>query len=282
VRQLCRVFDIFRIDHVLGLYRIYAFPWRPGRNDEFLALAPDEAAARTGGRLPRFIGRSDDTPEGRAANLTDGDERLRMIIDAAAGAEVVAEDLGTVPPYVRPHLRSLDIPGFKICHWEDDGHGHAVQGAAYDNCSFATYATHDHEPMRTFWERRRSATQSGDAAAAALAARELRFLCQFGWIHPEAGPYPPYDQGLRRALIQALLRSNARFAAILLPDLFGFEIRFNVPGLSSIDNWSARLPMTVAEMCAEDPWAEETAWLANAVATAGRAADEPAAACAPA
>ena len=29
VRGVQRFFHIFRIDHVLGFYRIYAFPWRP-------------------------------------------------------------------------------------------------------------------------------------------------------------------------------------------------------------------------------------------------------------
>ena len=37
VRGVRKIFHVFRIDHVLGFYRIYAFPWRPGRNPEFLA-----------------------------------------------------------------------------------------------------------------------------------------------------------------------------------------------------------------------------------------------------
>ena len=271
IRKLCEVFDIFRIDHVLGFYRIYSFPWRPQRNPEFLMLTPDEAKERTGGRLPHFIEHDDATPEHRAANLASGDARLRLIVEAAAGAEVVAEDLGTVPPYVRPHLLSLDIPGFKICHWEDDGQGHAVQGATYDNCSFATYATHDHEPMKTFWERRRNELSGHERVAETPPARELRYLCQFAWIHPEEGPYPPYDQSLRRTLLAALLESNARFTAFLLTDLFGLEDRFNVPGLATNQNWSARLPMTVGGMRAESPWCEEGIWLADAVARSGRA-----------
>jgi len=38
ISKLCRFFDIFRIDHALGFYRIYSFPWRPDRNQEFLPL----------------------------------------------------------------------------------------------------------------------------------------------------------------------------------------------------------------------------------------------------
>ena len=270
IRKLTDVFSIFRIDHVLGFYRIYSFPWRPGRNDEFLPLSVEEAAARCGGRRPRFLRHDDETAEHKAANLAQGDTFLRMIIEAAAGAEVVAEDLGTVPDYVRPHLLSLDVPGFKICQWEDDGQGNTVQGAAYPNCSFTTFGTHDHEPMRTLWERLRRELEGDDAAARESAARQLKFLCQFAWLHPELGPYPPYDDRIRRALLTALFNSGSRFAALTLTDLFGAEIRFNVPGVAADRNWSARLPMTLSEMVGESPWREECAWLAGVVRASGR------------
>ena len=270
VRKLTEIFAIFRIDHVLGFYRIYSFPWRPQRNEEFLPLTPEEASARCDGRVPHYIPHDDDTPEHKATNLAQGDRFLRMIVEAAAGAEIVAEDLGTVPDYVRPHLLSLDLPGFKISQWEDDGHGHALQGAAYDNCSFTTYATHDHEPMRTLWERLRREWEHGTAEEAAQAGRELKFLCQFAWLHPEEGPYPPYDPSLRHALLASLLHSKARFAAFLLTDLFGLEDRFNVPGVARDQNWSARLPMTLAEMQCDAPWREECTWLAEAIRDSGR------------
>lgn len=271
LRKLTAVFSIFRIDHVLGFYRIYGFPWRPVANDDFLPLSGEEAAARCGGRRPQFLRHDDATAENRAANLEQGDRLLRLILEAAPGAEVVAEDLGTVPEYVRPHLASLDIPGFRICQWEDDGHGHAVQGAAYPECSFATFGTHDHEPLRTLWERLRGEVEAEDEATREAAARQLKFLCQFGWLHPELGPYPPFDDGIRRALLAALFHSRSRFAAFTLPDLFGAEIRFNVPGVAADHNWSARLPMTLAEMQAESPWREECAWLAAVLRESGRA-----------
>ncbi len=33
------LFHVFRIDHILGFYRIYSFPWRPEQNAEFLPLS---------------------------------------------------------------------------------------------------------------------------------------------------------------------------------------------------------------------------------------------------
>ena len=57
-------------------------------NRLLFANALIEAKALTGGRLPHFIENDDDTPEHKAANLANGDKYLRMIQDAAQGAEV--------------------------------------------------------------------------------------------------------------------------------------------------------------------------------------------------
>lgn len=270
VKKLTEVFDIFRIDHVLGFYRIYSFPWRPQRNAEFLHLSDDEARERTGGRLPHYKEHADDTDEHKAANLAAGDKYLKMIVAAAAPHEVVAEDLGTVPDYVRPHLLSLDVPGFKVSHWEDDGHGHVQLGKDYPNCAFTTYATHDHEPMKTHWEHRRRDSQSHDEGDRYLGNKELRYLSEFAGLPIREGDWPAYDDHVRHALLEALMASNARYAAFMLPDLFALEDRFNVPGIASGVNWSARLPMTVAEMRVAYPWEVENTWLAEAVKRTGR------------
>lgn len=270
-RQLTEIFDIFRIDHVLGFYRIYSFPWRPARNAEFRDLSDDEAKARTGGQLPHFIEHADDTPEHKAANLANGDKYLRMILAAAEGrAEVIAEDLGTVPDYVRPHLLSLDIPGFKVSQWESDARGRVVMGGDYDNCAFATYATHDHEPMKTLWDHRVSDLTGADEGGRFLAQKELRDLSDFSGLRFTGEGWPAYDEHIRRALLEALLASNARFAAFMLTDLFGLEDRFNVPGIAAESNWSARLLMTVAEMRQEAPWKAECEWFKRTIKETGR------------
>ncbi len=272
VGKLTEIFDIFRIDHVLGFYRIYSFPWQPKRNAEFLDLSHDEVRARTGGRLPHFQPNDDETPEHRAANLATGDKYLRIIVAAAAPQEVVAEDLGIVPDYVRPHLLSLDVPGFKISHWESDHNGDVILGSDFDNCAFTTYATHDHEPMKTHWEHRRRDANDRHAPDHWLGHKELRLLACFAGLPVHEGHWPHYDDTIRRALIRALLASNARYAAFMLTDLFALEERFNVPGIESGKNWAARMPMTVREMRTQGPWKKECAWLAEAICRTGRKA----------
>src|SRR5262249_62054078 len=47
--------------------------------------------------------------------------RLLGVLRAAAGAtEVIGEDLGVVPPFVRKSLARLDVPGYRVLRWEED------------------------------------------------------------------------------------------------------------------------------------------------------------------
>ena len=131
VRLTRDIFHLFRIDHVLGFYRIFGFPWRPQLNDDFVPLSIEEAKARTGGRLPRFFGHDDETDRHRDLNRQDGEEFLRALLEETGQYRLIGEDLGTVPPYVRPSLTSMEIAGFKIPIWEPKWDGWLVDGAGH-------------------------------------------------------------------------------------------------------------------------------------------------------
>ncbi len=260
IERLTRIFQIFRLDHILGFYRIYAFPWRPERNQEFIGLNHDQAAAINHGRLPRWFLRPDDSVENKAANREDGDVRLRAIHDAAKGAEIIAEDLGWVPEYVRPHLADLGIAGFRIPHWDCNDHGHPTPGNSFPENTFATYSTHDHDPVNGIWrgclrviqQHHESPTeQTGWWVGGAH--NTLRILSEFAGIPvPHHSPWPPFTEGIRLRLIKALFSSNSRYAALMVTELFGLDDRFNHPGTSGGENWRYRLPWTL-EAIREDP-----------------------------
>ena len=97
-----------RFDHVMGLFRLF---WIP--------------------------------PEGGAADGTYVRYPHRELLDilslesVRAGAYVVGEDLGVVPDYARPNLRSLGIAGFKIPQWEMHL-GMIIPGQMYERLSAPT------------------------------------------------------------------------------------------------------------------------------------------------
>ncbi len=259
IKRLTRIFQIFRLDHILGFYRIYAFPWRPERNTEFIGLSHEDAAEINGGRLPRWFLRQDDTVENKAANREDGDVRLKAILDASKGAEVIAEDLGWVPEYVRPHLTDLGITGFRIPHWDCDSHGHPTPGNAFPENSFATYSTHDHDPVNGIWrgclrviQQHHEAPTEQTGWAVGGAHNTLRILSEFAGIPiPHHAPWPSYTEGIRLRLLKALFASNSRYATLMITELFNLDDQINHPGTSDSRNWRFRMPWTLAEIHAD-------------------------------
>jgi 4-alpha-glucanotransferase len=279
IKRHTRIFRMFRLDHILGFYRIYAFPWRPERNHEFIGKSHEEAAALTGGRMPCWFLRPDDSAENKAANCADGDLRLRAILNAAAGAEVIAEDLGWVPEYVRPHLHELNIAGFRIPHWDCNADGHPTPGRFFPENSLAAYSTHDHDPVIGIWrgcvDAIRHHQENPDAVPAWQAQgahNTLRILSEFAGIPvPSQGPWPPFTEGIRLRLVKALLESNSRHALLMCTSLFGIAERINQPGTISKGNWCFRMPWTMRQMREHPVFAEVSRKLAIAISLTGRA-----------
>lgn len=240
VQRVRDIFHLFRIDHVLGFYRIYSFPWRPRENADFLPLSGDQARERTGGRLPGFLPRDDSTPQHREANRRDGEEYLRALLETVGEYRLIGEDLGVVPDYVRPSLTSLGIAGFKVPQWERDNNGPLFDGKNYQRLSVVTYATHDHPPLRAMWESLVAAAESGNADA----LWQLQCLARYAAITLKMPQ--PYTGEIQMALLEALLRCNSWIAVMMITDLFGSTSRFNVPGEISDANWSERLPLPVS------------------------------------
>ncbi len=89
-RRSAALYDGYRVDHLVGFYRTYVFP-RDGSASFFV-------------------------PETEAEQLALGEELLGVF--AEPGARIIAEDLGTVPDFVRASLARLQIPGYKVLRWE--------------------------------------------------------------------------------------------------------------------------------------------------------------------
>ena len=250
LQAMMGMFDLVRVDHALGFFRIYSFPWRPENNADFLELTEDEAKEKTGGRLPGFMPRDDSTPENEERNRAHGEVLFKIMLEEIPAPRLIAEDLGTVPPYVRPVLERLKIPGFKIPQWEHEPGCPLTPGADYQRLSLATYATHDHPPVHTFWNAWFALTQSPDKDAAAQAFAEMNGLLAFCGAPPLEKPHA-FDDAIHAATMHGLMAANSWLAIPMITDILGTEDRFNVPGAIGDQNWTARLGIPAARLDGE-------------------------------
>src|SRR6266849_2493514 len=242
VRAVRRIFHLFRIDHVLGFYRIYAFPWRPRKNKQFLPLDRNQMLERTGGRAPHFDPRDDLTPDNCQANRREGEEYLRVVLEEAGATRVIGEDLGTVPDYVRPNLRSLGVAGFKIPQWEVRNE-QVTPGDEYERLSVATYTTHDHKPIRALWEE----AFERPTATSEQSRFELAKIAVFAGFDPKIDKVD-FEKDFYPAIMEALFKSNAWIAVVMITDLLARKYRFNVPGTTAKSNWTRRMQRSVAQL----------------------------------
>jgi 4-alpha-glucanotransferase len=206
VRRNADLFDGYRIDHLVGFYRTYAWPQDGGK--------------------PYF------TPSNEPAQIKLG-ERL-MAIFREAGSTIIAEDLGTVPDFVRASLTRLNIPGFRVLRWERfwkiEGQPFRDPGD-YPAVSVATSGTHDTESLAVWWER--SSKEDRDLIAALPTIRRITD------VDLSAARYNPV---VRDALIEALFASGSNVVLLPLIDVFGWSDRINEPATIAGDNWTYRMP----------------------------------------
>jgi 4-alpha-glucanotransferase len=145
-RRMAELYDLFRIDHVVGLFRTFNFV----------------------GESPNGF----DPPE-EAAEIAQGRELLDMLVEEAFPAKVVAEDLGLIPPFVTETLSVLDIPGYKVLRWQRDGERFRDPGC-YPECSVATTGTHDTETLGAWWNELPSADRRSLVELVGAPARAAR------------------------------------------------------------------------------------------------------------
>ena len=126
IRRAVELYDLFRLDHLVGFYRTYVFA--PGDETGHFDVAEEQA------------------------QIDRGYNFLRMVLDSAGGAMPVGEDLGVIPNYVRRMLVDLKIPGYKVLRWEREDNGYYREPRHYPLVSLATTSTHDTESVRGWWE----------------------------------------------------------------------------------------------------------------------------------
>jgi 4-alpha-glucanotransferase len=200
-----------RIDHVMGLFRLFWIPHGGG---------PDTG---TYVRYPY-------------AELLD----LLALESSRAGALIAGEDLGTVEPLVRRQLAARNILTYRVAWFERRRPGR------YPPNALAAATTHDLPTIAGAWtgtdfaEVAALGTSPSPAAHAGI-RRRIRRLSGL----PDDAPVEDVIAGVYTALGQA---PSAMLCAAL-EDLLCVTRRPNVPGTTDSEraNWSIALPATVEE-----------------------------------
>ena len=196
-----------RIDHVLGLFRLW---WIPAASD------PGEGAYV---RYP-----------------TDELLEIVAIESERAGAVVIGEDLGTVPPGVRAELRRRRVLSTRLALFE------RRPPARWPRRAFAAVTTHDLPTVAGAW----TGADLEDQARAGVEAdpdgleQLRRALARVAGVAGDASVDEVVDAAHRR-----LAASPSMLVAASLEDALRVRERPNLPGTMSDRraNWSVALPL---------------------------------------
>jgi glycogen operon protein len=208
-----------RIDHVMGLMRLFVVP--------------------AGG----------DARDGTYMSYKLNDLIGQVALESTrAGCLVVGEDLGTVPPEIGVALAARSVLSYRVLWFEQTQAGFTPPGA-WPRVAAACAATHDLPTLAGFWsggdiaELLALGLLGVEAAAAAMETRQnakvalLRLLRNTGLIGSET------PGGVPAAAIHALLaRTQSLLALVQADDLAGELVGVNLPGTDrERPNWRRRL-----------------------------------------
>jgi 4-alpha-glucanotransferase len=219
------MFGLFRVDHVIGMYRTY-FRSNDGRKAGF-SPSDEDAQIRLGETLLTIMG---------------------------GFGQVVAEDLGVVPEFLRPSLARLKIPGYRVLRWEKDdvwrdGRKETLlhDPAVWPAISVATSGTHDTETQAEWWD--------------SISPDERRVFTRLPGLQ-DIDPNRRFDDQVRDAFLGVLYATPSELCLLPFQDLLGARERVNVPGTVTDANWTYRMPMDVGSLRADRGTTDRLAKLA--------------------
>jgi len=222
-----------RVDHIMGLFRLW---WIPR------GLPP------THGTYVRY------NHEAMVGILVLEAQR--------AGAVVVGEDLGVVEPWVRGYLRDRGILGTSIAWFERDDHGQVLPPESWREYCMASVTTHDLPPTAGYLNAAHVKLQHAlglltedlDAEVANAEREKNEWLA----LLRERGFLAEGEHGTEQvvlALHRFLLATPARLLCAALTDAVGDHRTQNQPGTTEeYPNWRVPLsgpdgaPMTLEEV----------------------------------
>ncbi|MEW6385966.1 MAG: 4-alpha-glucanotransferase [Thermodesulfobacteriota bacterium] len=237
LRANCPPGGMLRLDHIMGLFRLF---WIP---------AGQEGSAGTYVYYPA---------RDLLSILALESQRNRTLI--------IGEDLGTVAPHVRRQLARTGIFSYRVFYFERDRNQHFLPPENYPRQALATVTTHDLPTLAGFWEGRDIALKErlhlyahDRDAAADRAARDqdkkmlAATLSQRGLLPPsflaEEALSRPCPQEVRFGVLEYLSQSEAALLELRLEEMLGLTEPQNLPGTTKEHpNWRRKFPLTLSQL----------------------------------
>jgi 4-alpha-glucanotransferase len=201
-----------RLDHVLGLKRLYLIPHGfPARKGAYVQM-PQEAL-------------------------------LAVIAQESVAHDcvVIGEDLGTVPPGFRDDMADWNIWSYKVMMFERDDDGRFFGLDHYASNALITFNTHDlstYAGWRSFADLKLKRSLGIDPGE----SDEARWHA-LGMLD-EVLRHHGIDQHDLYSVVGFLARTPSRLLAVSLEDLLGVIDQPNIPGtVDEHPNWRQRLPV---------------------------------------
>jgi 4-alpha-glucanotransferase len=221
LRAMLRHARGLRIDHVMGLFRLFWIPRAGGpQSGGYVRYKADELLA------------------------------ILAIESQRAKAIVVGEDLGTVERGVRPRLRRHGVLSYRLFWFEQ------VAPEQYPEQSMAALTTHDLFTVAGLWSGKDFAMQEklGLHPNASETKAIRRKLSHRAGLSEIASP----REAIQRAH-HLLARTPCRLITATLEDALAVEERPNLPGTTTQrPNWSIALPKPL-EKIQKDPFVRQLA-----------------------
>jgi 4-alpha-glucanotransferase len=237
LRHNCPAGGALRLDHVMGLFRLY---WIPR------GVSPAHGAYV---RYP-------------AAEML----KILALESARQRTLIIGEDLGTVAPYIREDLNNYEVFSTRLFYFERQGNGDFNAPDQYPDRAQASITTHDLPTLAGFWQGRDIQVRQElqlfpDDQAVARAWEDRRqakaalmaLLRDRGWLDLDTAAtlsvQAEMPEPVKWGVIAHLAQTPCRLVLLSLEDIFGWREQQNLPGTKDqYPNWRLKLPLTLEEI----------------------------------
>jgi len=229
-----------RIDHILGLLRLWLIP------------------------------RGESAEKGTYVYYPVKDLLAILALESQRNqCAVIGEDLGTVPPEIKQFLADAGVYSYKVFFFEVAEDGGYISPALYPKQSIATLCTHDMPTLKGFWHCEdlklgeklglypdKAQLQKLFDGRAYSKQRVLDSLHWHGYISSDIGrdaKILPMTHELSYGMQIHLAAGNSAFFCTQLEDWLEMDMPVNIPGtVAEYPNWRRKLSADLEEILARE------------------------------